>query len=122
MCPVTINNKYSFAHVLNDHVANGLLRVFLIISEDFINSKVPSENVVLDLHLAFGLLSNGNQDESMFIPLERGARKSASLVRCRPQAIKDLGPILVHIDLRGESKYLEMSVDYLDMFDVLNEA
>lgn len=58
----------------------------------------------------------------MFIPLERGTRKSASLVRCRPQAIKDLGPILVHIDLRGESKYLEMPVNYLNMFDVLNEA
>jgi hypothetical protein len=61
--------------------------------------------------LAFGLLSNGDQDESMFIPLERGTSKSASLIMCRPQAIKDLCPVLVHIDLRGESKYLEMPVD-----------
>ena len=102
MCSVSINNKKSFPHVLNHHVANGILRVFFIISEDFSNSKVPSENLVLDLHLAFGLHSYGNQDESMFIPLERGTCKNASLVMRCPQAIKDLGTVLVHIDLRGE--------------------
>jgi hypothetical protein len=122
MCPVSINNKKPFAHVLDNHVAYGLLGVFLIISEDLINSEVPSENVVLDLHLAFGLLSYGNQDEPMFITLEGGTSESASLVRCLPQAIKDLCPVLVHIDLRGQSEYLEIPVDYLDIFDVLNET
>ena len=74
------------------------------------------------MHLAFGLLSYGNENESMFISLEGGTSKSASLVRHRPQAIKDLCPVLVHVDLRGESEYLEMPVDYLDMFEVLNET
>ena len=109
MCPVSIHNKEPFAHVLDDHVAYGLFGVFLIISEDLINSKVPIENVVFDLHLAFGLLSYGNKDESMFIPLEGGTSK-------------DLCPILVHVDLIGESEYLEMPVDYLDIFEVLNET
>jgi len=122
MCPVSIHNKEPFAHILDDHVAYGLLGVFLIISEDLINSKVSIENVIFDLHLAFGLLSYGNKDESMFIPLEGGTSKSASLVGHRPQAIIDLCPILVHVDLRGESEYLEMPVDYLDMFEVLNET
>ncbi len=58
----------------------------------------------------------------MFISLERGTCKSASLVRCRPQAIKDLCPVLVYIDLRWESEYLEISVKYLDMLDVLSKT
>jgi hypothetical protein len=122
MGALSIHDKESLSEIVNDNVANELVRGWLIISKDVIYKHVLLKDVVFDLHTTPTFFADGCDDLPVLIPFEGGTgKRSSGVVGCF-YTIKKLIPTFVNVNLIEHCKHLVILIHNLNVFEVWAES